>query len=117
MSAALKLAGFVLTAIEMLVQECDELRFSTPPLNELRHIMYHVERIRPHVALGPARSLARPRPARVARLHKARRVVEDRERRAEGPFAELGRPGVLGDCSCENGGGVVVVCGAVSWCC
>ena len=109
MRAALKLAGFVHTAIEMLVQECDELRFSTPPLNELRHIMYHVERIRPHVALGPARGLARPRPARVARLHKARRVVEDREWRGERSSFEMRSIRVFAECGRKLGECVVVV--------
>ena len=71
--------------------------------------MHDIERVRPHIAFRPARVLARPRATCVTRLHKARVVVEDRERRGERACAEARCVVILAERRGEDREGVVVI--------
>ena len=72
----------------MLVQELDKRFVSTPPLNQRRHIMNNVERVRPHVTLGPSLVLTGPGATSIACLHETGGIVEYRERCGECAIAE-----------------------------
>lgn len=93
----------------MHIQELHERLVPAPALDQRADVVHDVERVRPLVALRPARVRARPRAARVARLHEPSVIVEDRERRGERTGAEVGGVCVLAECGGEHGYGVVII--------
>lgn len=93
----------------MHIQKFHERLVPAPARDQRADVVHDVERVRPLVALRPARVRARPRAARVARLHEPGGVVEDRERRGERAGAEVRGVCVLAERGGEDGDGVVVV--------
>ena len=106
----MRLGPDTLTPIEMLVQEPDKRRIPALSRDQRPKVVQDVERVRPHVALDPARGGPGPRAARVARLHEARGGVEDAEGRGHRAVVEEGGGAGFVEGACERGDGVVVVC-------
>lgn len=94
----------------MHIQKFHERLVPAPERDQRADVVHDVERVRPLVALRPARVRARPRAARVARLHKPGVVVKDRERRGERTGAEVCGVCVFAEGGGEDRDGVVVVC-------
>ena len=69
----------------MLVHTRDEGRVPAAPFNQRRCIVHDIELVRPLVALVRAR----PRAARVTRLHEARARDEDAEGQPFIPYKEF----------------------------
>ena len=99
------------TSVEVFVQTFHEASFTCTPAcgDKLVHRMHDIERVRPHVSLGPASILSSPCATLIASFHEPSGVIEDSERRRHRAIEEeccvFGVVEVQGD----DGYGIVVV--------